>query len=344
MDRRLMLAAALATPAACAPPAQGGGEPAPAPPPVAAARVPAEGQWVNGTWEADGGLRYYRLYLPAGYDPTRPRMLVVLLHGCTQDPNDLARGTRIAAHADENDFIALLPEQPTGANPHKCWNWYEPAHQGPNAGEPALIAGMTEQVSRTYPIDPAHLHIAGISAGAAMAQNVVVAYPRMWASAALHSGIPWKAAEDVTAALGVMQRGSRDVDGLGERAAGTIGRGSPPVPVLVIHGKSDTVVHPANGTQTARLWTVLNARLWAGYRPEGRLTTTETSGVDGGYRWTRSVYGSEVGSLVEELVVTELGHAWSGGSTRGSYTDERGPDATAEMIRFFRAHPRQRAR
>lgn len=343
MDRRLMLAAALATPAACAPAARGGGEPAP-PPAPAAAPAPAEGRWENGTYESDGGLRYYRLYLPRGHDSGRERMLVVLLHGCTQDPNDLARGSRIAAHADEHDFVALLPEQPASANAHKCWNWYEPAHQGAGAGEPAIIAGLTEQVSRTYRIDPARRHIAGISAGAAMAQNVVIAYPRLWASVALHSGIPWKSAEDVTAALGVMQRGSGNVDGLGERAAGTIGRGSPPIPVLVIHGKSDAVVHPANGTQTARLWTVLNARLWAGFRPEGRLTTDETSGSEGGYRWTRSTYGSGTASLVEELVVTELGHAWSGGSPQGSYTDERGPDATAEMVRFFRAHPRPPAR
>ena len=343
MDRRLMLAAVLATPAACAPAARGSGEPVPAAPPVAV-RTPPQGQWLAGGYETGGGSRNYRLYLPAGYDPGRPHMLVVLLHGCTQDPDDLARGTRIAAHADANGFVALLPEQPASANPQKCWNWYEPAHQGPNAGEPALIAGMAEQAVRAYRIDPARVHIAGISAGAAMAQNVLVAYPRLWASAAMHSGIPWKAAEDVTAALGVMQRGSRNVDVLGERAAGTIGRGSPPIPVLVIHGRSDAVVHPANGAQTARLWTVLNARLWAGFRPEGRLTTAESSGVDGGYRWTRNVYGSETGSLVEELVVTELGHAWSGGSAQGSYADERGPDATAEMVRFFRAHPRPPAR
>lgn len=339
---RPMFFALLLALAACGPAPKGGGE-APTPAPVAAP-VPAEGRWLTGTYESGGASRRYRLYLPLGHDQNRARMLVVLLHGCTQAPDDLARGSRIAAHADENDFVALLPEQPVAANAHKCWNWYEPAHQGRDAGEPALIAGMTQQVMRAYRIDPARVHIGGISAGAAMAQNVVVAYPRIWASAAMHSGIPWKVAEDLTAALGVMQRGSRNVDGLGERAGGTIGRGSPPIPVLVIHGRSDAVVHPLNGAQTARLWTVLNARLWAGFRPEGRLVTTETSGVTGGYRWTRSVYGSERASLVEELVVTELGHAWSGGSSQGSYADERGPDATAEMVRFFHAHPRPPAR
>ena len=343
MHVRPILGAVIAATAACAPASRTPAE-APAPAAAAAPRAPAVGQWLNGTYEADGGARPYRLYLPARYDASRPHMLVVLLHGCTQDPDDLARGTRIAAHADEHDLIALLPGQPAAANAHRCWNWYEPAHQERNGGEPALIAGMTEQIVRMYRIDPAHVHIAGISAGAAMAQNVVIAHPRLWASAALHSGIPWKVAEDLTSALGALQRGSRNVDGLGERAAGTIGRGSPPIPVLVIHGKSDAVVHPLNGTQTARLWTVLNARLWAGFRPEGRLTTTESSGVSGGYRWTRSVYGSEHASLVEELVVTELGHAWSGGSSRGSHADERGPDATAEMVRFFRAHPRPPAR
>ena len=316
---------------------------------VSPAGVAAPGRWVHGEYTNGAGLRAYSLYLPAGYDPSRKHMLVVLLHGCTQDAADIARGTRIAEHADRDGFIALLPEQPESANPKKCWNWYDPAHQSRDSGEPSLIAGMTAKVIAEYPVDPARVHLAGISAGAGMAALVAVAYPETYASVALHSGIAWRAARSVMAALAVMAAGPGDgaADTLGSEASAVMGVHRRPIAALVIQGGSDKVVSPANAAALARQWTRMNADAVAVNGPSIALRNAadadQRSGETNGYHWTRTTFGSGP-AVVEELIVAELGHAWSGGSSAGTFTDERGIDAMDEMVRFFRQHPRAAAR
>jgi len=309
-----------------------------------APRSAEAGRWVEGTFTAPAGSRRYKLYVPGSYDPSRRHVLVVLLHGCTQDPDDLARGTRVAEHAEREGFLALLPEQPASANPKKCWNWYDPAHQARGAGEPSLIEGMTAQVARDYAVDPARVHLAGISAGAAMASLVAVAYPERYASLALHSGLAWRPATDVMGALAAMAKGVADPDALGAAAFAAMGERARAIPTFVIHGGSDAVVAPTNGSQAARQWAATNARALGVAALAAR---DSASGTEGGYAWTRSCYadGREAAGrcLVEELVVRELGHAWSGGSASGTFADERGPDATREMVRFFGEHPMTRA-
>ena len=315
-------------------------------PPASAA---APGHWVSGEYTDAAGSRKYQLYLPAGYDAKQEYMLVVLLHGCTQDAADIARGTRIAEHADREGFIALLPEQPESANAKKCWNWYDPAHQARDAGEPSLIAGMTAQIVADYPVDPDRVHLAGISAGAGMAALVAVAYPEMYASVALHSGIAWRAATNVMMALGIMAKGpsATDADTSGVQAAAAMGARKRPIPALVIQGGSDKVVNPANAAALARQWTRMNARARATDEPQvaprDEAASNERSGEANGYHWTRAEFGAG-DSVVEELVVAELGHAWSGGSSAGTFTDEHGPDAMEEIVRFFTRHPRSGTR
>jgi poly(hydroxyalkanoate) depolymerase family esterase len=273
--------------------------------------------------------------VPRGYDPARRHPLVVLLHGCTQDAADLARGTRIAEHVEREEVIALLPEQPATANPKKCWSWYDPAHQVRGAGEPAVIAGMADAVLREYSVDAARVHLGGVSAGAVMASLVAVAYPERFASLALHSGLAWRPATDVTGALGAMAKGVADADESGVSALAAMGERRRMVPVLVIHGGKDPVVNPANGRQAARQWAVTSARALGATLGAATTTTGETNG----YAWTRVCHVAGGVCVVEEWLVPELGHAWSGGSREGTYTDERGPDATREMLRFFREHP-----
>ena len=303
--------------------------------------TPPEGRWVAGSYAADGGNRRYQLWVPGSYDPSKRQMLVVLLHGCTQDAADLARGTRVAAHAERAGFLALLPEQPAGANPQKCWNWFDSAHQQRGAGEPAIVAGMTEQVMREYSVDPARVHLAGISAGGAMATLVAVAYPERWASVAVHSGIPWRGATSVMAALGVMSKGVADADALGVAAFEAMGDRARAIPALVIHGDKDPVVNPWNGRQVAQQWVATNARAIG---VPGR-SAVETTGATAGLKWTRICHFFPNGAcMVEEVIVHELGHAWSGGSREGTFADDRGLDAMGEMVRFFSEHPRRGGR
>lgn len=294
------------------------------------------GRWVEGTVSNPAGSRQYKLYVPGSYDPARKQMLVVLLHGCTQDAADMARGSRIARFAESEGFLALLPEQSATAHPKKCWNWYDPAHQTRGAGEPSLIVGAIEQVMREYTVDPARVHLAGISAGAAMASLVAVAYPERFASLALHSGLAWRAGTNVGEALGAMAKGPANADSLGIAAHAAMGARARAIPVLVMHGGSDAVVNAVNGPRNARQWIVTQQRTL----DADNVAAAETTGEENGYHVTRVLHRDATGAVMVELItVQELGHAWSGGSREGTFTDERGPDATREMLRFFREHP-----
>ena len=278
------------------------------------------GSWAWHTYAGEAGTRRYRLFVPAGVDGSRPAPLVVMLHGCTQDPDDFARGTRF----NETGVIVAYPEQTAAHNPQKCWSWYDPAHQA-RGGEPALVAAIAREVMAARPVDPRRVYVAGVSAGAAMAINTVAAYPELFAAAGAHSGIAYRSATTVPQALASMQRGSAAPDSLPGALAAMLGEGRP-VPLIVFHGAEDRVVSPENGRQLAAQW----ARV-AGLKDFQRAELEA-----GGLRVRRDVYGP----AMEVWLVEGLGHAWSGGSAEGTYTDARGPDATREMLRFFLAHAR----
>jgi poly(hydroxyalkanoate) depolymerase family esterase len=322
-----LLAAALimtsTTPQAAAP--QAGAAPA------AGTQATAEpaGTFEWHTWTGPEGTRRYRLFAPAGLDPSKPAPLVVMLHGCTQDPDDFARGTRFNHAAARVGVIVAWPEQTAEHQQLKCWSWYEPAHQAARAGEPAMIAGITREVMASHAIDPRRVYIAGVSAGAAMAVNTAAAYPELYAAVGTHSGIPYRAAADVAHAWAVMRTGTPDPailayalqDALGGRA----------MPLIAIHGGADPVVSPLNSRQLAAQWAgVLQLHSSAPER------TTE-----GGLAVERTVWpGADGKPMVELRIVDGLAHAWSGGSTDGTYTDPRGPDATNVILDFLLAHSR----
>lgn len=297
------------------------------------------GRFVDGTVSSDAGTRRWRLWVPDGYDASRRYPLIVMLHGCTQDPDDLARGTRVTAHADRNGMLVLIPEQPESANPKKCWNWYDPAHQRRDAGEPSLIARATRQVMDAWSVDVRRVYVAGISAGAAMASLVIVAYPEVYAATALHSGIPYRAASNVMEGVGVMGKGAGDVQRLAGLARDEMGARARRIPAIIIQGTDDPVVRPVNAAQTRDVWLAIHG-LMDGGPPAAAPARVEAEA--GGLAVTRECYQATAGSGacdVETLMVTGLGHAWSGGSKAGTFTDERGPDATAEIVRFLLAHP-----
>ncbi|HET6228428.1 MAG TPA: PHB depolymerase family esterase [Longimicrobiaceae bacterium] len=277
-------------------------------------------EWAE--YAGPAGTRRYKLFIPSSYDAHHPAPLLVMLHGCTQDPDDFARGTRMNALAEEAGVIVAWPEQPAAAQIQKCWTWYDPAHQAAGSGEPGVIAGITQQVMERYKVDAARVFIAGVSAGGAMAVNVAASYPRMFAAVGAHSSIAYRAAGGVQEALGAMQHGLGDPARL--RAALPAG----PLPrLLVIHGEADAVVRPANGAELYRQWADAlggNATEHADSASAGTTTFTR--------RW---VDGADGRPAIEQIVVHGLGHAWSGGSADGTYTSPIGPDASREMMRFF---------
>jgi poly(hydroxyalkanoate) depolymerase family esterase len=284
--------------------------------------IPDGAQFLSGSFSNQAGSRPYKLYVPSGYKG-QPVPLVVMLHGCTQSPNDFAAGTRMNAAAEEQTCLVVYPAQTAGAHPQKCWKWFSAEDQQRDAGEPSLIAGITRQVMRDYAVDPARVYVAGMSAGGAAAAIMGHTYPDLYAAIGVHSGLACGAAHDLPSAMAAMQRGrGRPASGKPQRI----------VPAIVFHGDRDKTVSPRNGEDVVEQSTPVT----------GSRTRVTSGTVPGGRSYTCTVHLDEAGlPLTEHWLVEGAGHAWSGGSAAGSYTDPQGPDATSEMLRFFREHPRR---
>ncbi|MDQ3777070.1 MAG: PHB depolymerase family esterase [Pseudomonadota bacterium] len=298
------------------------------------------GKFITGSYTNQAGSRAYKLYIPSGYRG-QSLPLVVMLHGCTQNPDDFAAGTRMNQVAEEQQCFVLYPAQAQSANPSKCWNWFKQSDQRRDRGEPSIIAGMTRQIMSSYSIDPQRVYVAGLSAGGAMAVTMGMTYPEVYAAIGVHSGLPYAAAHDVPSAFAAMRQSSSANGRMGIGAAGELTVCD--VPTIVFHGDRDTTVHPCNGDQVAAQSRGVGANGNSDTRAGvSNRATVQRGQVAQGHAYTRTVYHDAGGqAIAEHWLVHGAGHTWSGGSVSGSFTDPKGPDATQEMIRFFWEHPQR---
>jgi len=285
------------------------------------------------------GTRQYKVFIPKGH-LDRELPLLVMLHGCTQSPDDFARGTRMNQLAEEEGYCVVYPAQSANDNPTKCWNWFRPTDQCRDRGEPAIIAELTRYVVRAHRLDPTRVYVAGLSAGAAMAVILARTYPDIYAAAGVHSGLPYGSAHDVPSAFAVMKQ-SRGISVVDVNATNqALGAA---VPTIVFHGDRDMVVNVRNGDIViAHSMASLGEGLGdAGLHGETDKQV-ERGVVPGGYSYTRTMLQDPQGRvLAEQWLVHGAGHAWFGGDPTGSHTDPKGPDASAEMLRFFAIHARK---
>lgn len=291
------------------------------------------GEVIRDVHRSPAGERAYRLYLPPGAREGPALPLVVMLHGCTQDADDVATGTRLDEHARRRGVAVLYPEQSEGAHPNRCWNWYEPAHQRRGEGEPAILQGMIREVVERYGMDGERVFVAGISAGGAMALVLAAAHPEVVRRAAVHSGVAYGAARSMEEALEVLAgRAGDPPPELADRLLAAMGDRARPVPLLVLHGDADGIVSPRNADWILVQWEGLMEAVGDG------AVARERDPPRSGAEWASriEVLRDGTGRTVFELrLLRELEHAWSGGSPEGTFTRPGGLDATEAILDFF---------
>ena len=267
------------------------------------------------------GTRNYRVYIPASASGGIAG-IVLMLHGCTQTPEDFATGTGMNAQAELHRLVVIYPEQSRGANAQTCWNWFSKGDQRRDRGEPEILAGITRKAMDDHDVPASRVFVAGLSAGAAMAVILGETYPDIFAAVGAHAGLPYGAASDVPSAFAAM------AGTVQQTQARTATKG---IRTITFHGTADRTVVPANSAAILR---------HATGAATNTIETTE-KGSANGRNFQRSLTSNSKGQvLTEDWLIDGLGHAWSGGDKAGSYADPSGPDASAEMIRFFLDQPK----
>lgn len=285
---------------------------------MTAPSIPKGAQYLSRTHRSAAGSRGYKLYLPAS-QPERPRGLILMLHGCTQTPDDFAAGTHMNTLAENHGLAVAYPAQTGSHNAASCWNWFRPDDQIRNAGEPAILASLTRKLMKDFGLGRDAVFVAGLSAGGAMAATLADVYPDIFSAAGVHSGLARGAARDLLSAMLAMRNGGISCN------VAPAAPPSHPVRRIIFHGDADSTVHPSNASM------IVAAAVGADAKP-AKVIKRAVRGRD----YSRSEFTAPDGAVLLELWMIEgAGHAWSGGRVAGSYTDAKGPDASAQMIRFF---------
>jgi poly(3-hydroxybutyrate) depolymerase len=266
---------------------------------------------------------------------------VVWIHGCRQDPEQFAAGTRIARFADERGFVVLLPRQSRMANSERCWNWFD-RRTAAGAGEAAIVAAQATEVRDKFRLDPRRVYVAGLSSGGTLAATLALREPGVFAAAAIHSSLACGAATDAHDAARAMLEGPRaatDAIALEARAKAA---DKARVPALVMHGAADASVAPVNSVFLVRQFLLFNGLapedLPAGAAlPPAQVRPFRARVSD----YLAADYHAGRRLAARLVTIPSVGHAWSGGDSKFEFFDGGGLDATALICDFFASHSRK---
>ena len=299
----------------------------------------------------------YKLYVPGEYHYEKEFPLLVMLHGCGQNPDDFAAGTNMNLLAEKEKFFVLYPDMNHPLNPSDiasynrfgCWNWFLDKNQHRGEGHPKVIYEMVNEVKGQYKIDPNQVYVVGLSAGASQACILGVTYPDVFNGIGICSGLAYDAANvffltDPLAdeARKRMEKGVPDPFQCGISAFEEMGENKKKMSVIVFQGTSDTTVHPINGHQVITQWAQTNFLVEGGVGLADITPAQVISDTVNGKSYSQQIYHDGEGEpLLELWMIHNLGHSWSGGSPNGSYTDPMGPNATEIIWNFLSKHSRK---
>jgi poly(hydroxyalkanoate) depolymerase family esterase len=275
----------------------------------------------------------HRLFLPADLRRDAPVPLLVALHGCLQSPADFATGTRFDEVGARYGAIVVYPEQSKRANASGCWNWFQTKHQTRKRGEPASILRLVAWLVRQYPIDRERIYVAGLSAGGSMAAILGEQAPNVFTGVAVAAGVALHSSDNLLTALAAMagKRTGADRAANSHRQEAAAGPPFPPkayrrMRVAIWTGTNDATVAPSNSAELVAQFALLLGLDAASQEREpsadGRVET----------RRLRDAGGRE---RIRFVTVADMNHAWSGGSSQGSFTYPAGPDASTDIFEFF---------
>jgi poly(hydroxyalkanoate) depolymerase family esterase len=297
----------------------------------------ATGALSSGDYTGPEGAQHYELYVPSSYQAGSPAPLVVAMHGCTQTADQFRLLTRWDALAEAKGFIVVFPQQDSGANYLKCWNWFQDANMHRSSGEPARLAALTRSIEQTYAVDPHRVYATGLSAGGAMASVLAATNPDLFAAIGIGSGCEYAATPTCA--------GYKSADpGTAARQAYTeMGSRARPMPFIAFQGDADTTVPPTNADQLVQQWLTTNDLADDGALnhsvPSYPAKTTWGHSAGGRSYTVRTYVDRNRAELGQYWLVRGMGHAWSGGDASQQYSDASGPDETAAMYAFFQSHP-----
>ena len=308
--------------------------------PAPATTNTAPGKWLTSRVESANGHRMsFWLYLPQNTPEEAVAQglpLIVMLHGCHQTATQFAQGTRMNQWAERKGYAVLYPQQLVSNQAQRCWKWYDRATQE-GGGDVSTIVAMIDKVAGAYAIDRSRVYVAGISAGAGMANILALNHPQLFAAVGLHSGPVFGAGHSTMGALGVMQHGAALRADLAVREVLARHARFPGMPTILIAGEGDSVVRPINQVQLARQGLAINglahdAPAKITHKAQGSNARHNAHRIDDFYDGRKL--------LLRVARIDALDHAWSGGDPALKFNAKAGPDATRMMLEFFARHRR----
>lgn len=262
---------------------------------------------------------------PSQAPPPRPEALVVALHGCWQTVEDFATGTQLNEAAERRRLAVLYPVQSPRDNVSRCWNWFEPA-DGTAGRETHQLLRLISALPHEEGIEAPRVVVLGFSAGAYMAVDLACAAPEVVQGVGVGAGGPYGCGVGLEGGLQCMRGLGLDPARSAAACRAAMRPRAHAVRASLWQGDSDSVVHPSSLDALAAMFAQL-----------AEATPAAPESVSGA---KRTVYRDGRGRpFVEAWLVAGMGHAWSGGSARGSQTFPPGPRATERMLDFLLAPP-----